>query len=462
MTKQADFLYNILCVDDNANNLFTLNALLQTIDNVKIFEALNAKNALNKLITTKIDLLLLDVQMPDINGFELAKMIKSNKRTREIPIIFITAVFKSDEFKKKGFEIGAVDYITKPIEDNQLLNKLSLYLKIFEQKNIAVQSKKHFYDIAQNIGDGIYTLDLNKKTTFINDEALKQLGYKYSELINKKISDFIYYKDINNKPILLKNCKTHKSIVAGEIYKDNLDYLIKKDGSFLPVSIVYTPLYENNNIFGTVVVFRDKTHDYKIKLLEEEKIKNQEQIINSMIDMTESRDSYTVGHARRVSKYCVMIAKEMNYCDDDIELLKHAAWLHDIGKISTSDIILLKPDKLSEAEHKIMQEHLTSGYNMLAKIDQYKEIAQIMREHHERFDGKGYPLGLKADEIKPLSKIIIVADAFDAMTTDRIYKPKKSIQVALKEVENLSTKQFHPEVVNAAVKVFKDIKIDIN
>jgi PAS domain S-box-containing protein/putative nucleotidyltransferase with HDIG domain len=462
MSKQADFLYNILCVDDNENNLFTLNALLQVLDNINSIEVLNAKDALDVLITQKIDLLLLDVQMPDINGFELAKMIKSNKRTRDIPVIFVTAVFKSEEFIKQGFEIGAVDYVTKPIDDNQLLNKIKLYLKVFDQKNRLAQSEKRFYDIAQSIGDGIYTLDTNNKTTFINDEALNLLGYEYDELIDKEIHNYIHYKDINNKPILLKDCKMHKSILTGEKYEENSDNFIKKDGSFLPVSIVYTPLYENNNIVGTVAVFRDKTKQQKILQLEEEKLQQQEQIIHSMVGMIESRDSYTAGHTKRVSKYCVLIATEMGYSDEDIEILEKAAWLHDIGKISTPDSILLKPGKLKETEYILIQDHVISGYEMLRKIEHHKEIAEIMKEHHERFDGKGYPLGLKADEIKPLSRIMIVADVFDAMTTDRIYKPKKSIQTALKELEDLSAKQFHPEVVSVALKVLKDIKIDIN
>ena len=118
--------YTILCIDDNKNNLFTLNALLSTVENINSIEVLGAKEALNVLLTQKIDLILWDVQMPDINGFELATMIKSNKKTRDIPIIFVTAVFKSEEFISQGFEIGAVDYLTKPIDDNQLLNKITL------------------------------------------------------------------------------------------------------------------------------------------------------------------------------------------------------------------------------------------------------------------------------------------------------------------------------------------------
>ncbi len=462
MQRDIEHKYNILCIDDNKNNLFTLNALLSTVKNIHSTEVLSAKEALDVLLSKQIDLILCDVQMPNINGFEFARMIKSNKKTKNIPIIFVTAVFKSEEFVQEGFEIGAVDYVTKPIDDNQLLNKITLYLKIFDEKNKLVHSEKLLYDVVQSIGDGVYTLDKDGKTTFINNEALKLLGFRSSELMGKRIHDYIHYKDINSIKILSDKCIVHHSMIDGEKYRSNNEYLIKKDGSYIPVSMVITPLYIDNNIVGTVAVFKDKTKQNKINNLEDEKIKNQEQIIHSMIEMIESRDSYTAGHTKRVAEYSVLIAKEMQYSDKEIELLKNAAWLHDIGKISTPDSVLLKPGQLNNIEYELIKDHLTSGYDMLRKIDQYKDIANIMREHHEKFDGSGYPKGLKGEEIIPLSRIMIVADAFDAMTTNRVYKPRKTVEVALNELQDLSAKHFHPEVVSAALVALKDINISGN
>ena len=452
--------YTVLCVDDNKNNLFTLNALLSSVKDIKSIEVLGAKEALDVLLRDHVDLILCDVQMPDINGFELAKMIKSNKKTKHIPIIFVTAVFKSEEFVKQGFELGAIDYITKPIDDNQLLNKLMLYLQIFDEKNKANSSEKRLNDIVQSIGDGIYTLDLNNKTTFINDRALELLGFKYEDLIDKHIHEFIHYKDIDNNQITNHDCSIHATIKNIKEYKNEYDYLVKKDGSFLSVSIVAKPLYLDGEITGVVVIFRDKTNYNKVKSLEEEKITNQEQIIHSMIDMIEARDSYTAGHTKRVANYCVLIAKEMNVSQEEIDLLEKSAWLHDIGKISTPDSVLLKPAKLDALEYKLIQDHLIAGYEMLSNIDQYKDMAEVIREHHEKYDGSGYPRGLKADEISTLGRIMIVADAFDAMTTNRVYKPRKNIKVALEELRSLSAVHFHPEVVSASLTALKDIDID--
>ena len=113
MHDKLENIYNILCIDDNQNNLFTLSAILENRGNINVIEALGAKAGLDKLLLEKVDLILLDVQMPEMNGFELARLVKANKKTKDIPIIFVTAVFKSQEFIQEGFEIGAVDYLTK-------------------------------------------------------------------------------------------------------------------------------------------------------------------------------------------------------------------------------------------------------------------------------------------------------------------------------------------------------------
>lgn len=454
--------YHILCIDDNKNNLFSLGALLKSLKNSESTEVLSAKAALDVLLKNKIDLILCDVQMPEINGFEFAKMIKSNKKTKDIPIIFVTAVFKSEDFIKEGFELGAIDYITKPIDDNQLLNKINLYLQVFEERNKALENEKLFYDIAQSIGDGIYTLDKNLNTTFVNDVALKSLGFTKEELIGKHMHDYIHYKDINNEPLPLHRCLSQRTLLQGEIIKDENEVLVKKNGELLHVSMTVSPLFVKNEVVGTVTVFSDKTDTYRINKLKIERRKNQEQIIYSMIEMIEARDSYTAGHTRRVAHYCVLIAKEMGYNEKEIKLLETAAWLHDIGKISTPDNVLLKPGKLNSIEYNIIKEHLSSGYEMLSKVDQYKPIAKIMREHHEKFNGSGYPDGLKGNQIKPLSRIMIVADAFDAMTTTRIYKSKKTVKIALDEVRSLSGLHFHPEVVEASLIALKDVTIDID
>ena len=196
--------------------------------------------------------------------------------------------------------------------------------------------------------------------------------------------------------------------------------------------------------------------------LEKEKIENYEKTLLSLVELVEKRETYTGGHSLRVATYSKLIAQKMGYNEETCEMLYRAGILHDIGKIETPDAVLLKPSSLDDLEYKLIKEHVTTGANMLAKIPMYKELSEVIAAHHERYDGKGYPQGLKGDEIPELSRIMIVADAFDAMTTNRIYKPRKPLQDALEELEYFSGVQFDPKVVKFAVEIFQNMDIQTN
>jgi putative nucleotidyltransferase with HDIG domain len=193
---------------------------------------------------------------------------------------------------------------------------------------------------------------------------------------------------------------------------------------------------------------------------ENELVKNYEETLLTFVDLIEQRDSYTKGHTTRVATYCKMIATEMGYSKDDVDKIYKAGILHDMGKITTPDSILLKPGKLSNLEYKIMKEHVNDGCTILRQINPYKELVEIIEQHHERYDGKGYPKGLKNDQIHPLARIMIVADAFDAMTTSRIYKPRMCLSDAVDELQKCMGSQFDPDVVSVAAKVLKNIDIN--
>ncbi|MBU1058781.1 MAG: PhnD/SsuA/transferrin family substrate-binding protein [Proteobacteria bacterium] len=200
-------------------------------------------------------------------------------------------------------------------------------------------------------------------------------------------------------------------------------------------------------------------HRQAVAYLETERTENYEDTILSFVNMIDHRDTYTAGHTLRVAHYCQLIALEMGYDEEEIEVLKKAAILHDIGKIATPDSVLLKPGKLTESDYDLIKLHATAGFEMLSRIKMYHELAEIIHQHHERHDGQGYPMGLKGDEIHPFSRIMSLADAFDAMTTNRIYKPRKKLDEVLTELATLKGIQFHPAVVDAAIKVLHDISI---
>lgn len=195
----------------------------------------------------------------------------------------------------------------------------------------------------------------------------------------------------------------------------------------------------------------------KFEQLERQKLQDYKKVLFALISMIEQRDSYTAGHSQRVARYCELIAREMGYDEEDCKMVYKAGILHDIGKIAIPDAVLLKPDKLSALEYTLIKEHVSIGFKILQDIPMFEKIAQIVLFHHERYDGSGYPLGAKKDEIPSLSRIMMVADAFDAMTTNRIYKHKKSIKDALAEIASLSQKHYHPEVVQSALRALTDI-----
>ncbi len=192
--------------------------------------------------------------------------------------------------------------------------------------------------------------------------------------------------------------------------------------------------------------------------LERERVANYEETILSLVDMIEKRDTYTAGHTRRVAQYCELIARQLGLDAAEIEKLKRAATLHDIGKIAIPDAVLLKPGILTPLEYELIKQHAEEGYETLNRIDMYKDLAEIMRAHHEREDGSGYPRGLTRGQIPRLAQIMAVADSFDAMVSNRIYKARKEVPAALAELRQQAGTRFAADVVAAACTALRDVQ----
>lgn len=192
-----------------------------------------------------------------------------------------------------------------------------------------------------------------------------------------------------------------------------------------------------------------------------EKTKMYEESMYALIDMVEKRDSYTAGHSQRVAEYSKLLVIAMGYGSDDVDFIYKAGMLHDIGKIEIPDAILLKPDKLTPMEYSLIKRHSTASYELLSR-EPFLGLAHIVLHHHERYDGTGYPNGLKADQIPFFSQIIAVADAFDAMTTNRAYRKGLSRVEALKILDTERHKQFNSFIIDYAQEVFLGIKLPEN
>jgi PAS domain S-box-containing protein/putative nucleotidyltransferase with HDIG domain len=181
-----------------------------------------------------------------------------------------------------------------------------------------------------------------------------------------------------------------------------------------------------------------------------------EGIIHSFVNAIDAKSPWTKGHSERVTHYSLSIAKELGLRGKDIDLLRIAALLHDVGKIGTYDVILEKPGKLNDEEFALIRMHPVRGEEILKPIKHLSELLPIVRHHHERLDGRGYPDGLKNGEIPFLSKIICIADSFDAMTADRPYRASPSREYAISELTRCRGTQFDPQAVDAFLHVLSE------
>ncbi|MEW6601635.1 MAG: HD-GYP domain-containing protein, partial [Nitrospirota bacterium] len=180
-------------------------------------------------------------------------------------------------------------------------------------------------------------------------------------------------------------------------------------------------------------------------------------IHNSLIitfsNIIDAKSPWTRGHSTDVANYASIIAKEMGLDEREIETLKMAALLHDIGKVGTYDDILDKPYALDSSERKLIRQHTIKGEEILKPIKGLRNIIPIIRSHHEKVDGSGYPDGLKGDSIHPLAKILCVADSYDAMISDRPYRPSRGMDYAVAEITRCSGTQFDSKVSEAFLKI---------
>jgi putative two-component system response regulator len=323
----------ILVVDDIKANIDILIAALR--DDYRIKFALNGKNALALAAKFNPDLILLDVMMPEMNGFEVCEILKRDMVTKNIPIIFVTANNTADD-EVRGLKAGAVDYITKPIIPVVVQSRVKTHLRLANQE-------KHLY---------------------------KEVKEKTLELFNTQV-----------------------------------------------------------------------------------------EIINVLGRAAEYKDNETGKHVQRVAKYSRFLALNYGISEHDAELLELAAPMHDIGKIGIQDDILKKKGRLDNVERQIMCEHARIGSEILG--EQKSEMLQyatiIAEQHHEHWNGNGYPYGLKGEEIHIFGRIVAVADVFDALTSKRPYKEAWSVERARDLIVSERGKQFDPQIVDIFFENFEEI-----
>ena len=264
--------FKLLIVDDHEHNLFTLRSLILQHMDVEILEATSGRQAL-EIATHEhgIDLIILDVQMPVLDGFQTATMLKVRKRTRDIPIIFLTAAYKTEEFQQKGYEVGAVDYLLKPIEDNQLINKISTYFRLIEkerQMNRVLEqkvaertaelfhAKQHLENIISHMGEALLVLDKQGVIRSVNPAACRMLDYSAEALVGMSIGD-VFEEEGDEEAGAFMGTWLEALVRVGVLNQIEARF-IKKDGRRLPILLARTAVKdEQGDISDIICIAKD-------------------------------------------------------------------------------------------------------------------------------------------------------------------------------------------------------------
>ena len=349
----------ILIVDDSPTNVEILRELL--CDHYVLETAANGEECLQRLRTFSPDLVLLDVMMPGIDGYETCRRIKQSPCGNFTQVILVTGKAATGE-RLQGYEVGADDYVVKPFDHDELLAKVRVQ---FRMRDILT--------------------DLWKANA-----QIQEFNAELEQLVARRSREIVATRD--------------------------------------------------------VAVF-------------------------ALAKLAESRDPETGEHLERMREYCVILGEQLGREGPYTEQVDHefladlyrSSPLHDIGKVGIPDAILLKPGRLTIEEFQIMKQHSAIGAHALAEAAQHSDSGRflkmaidIARHHHERFDGSGYPDGLAGEDIPLCARIVAVADVFDALTTQRIYKRPVEPLVAKAMIESESGKHFDPAMVAAFLLCFDD------
>jgi len=398
----------ILIVEDSPTQALRLKNILKE-QGYGVQMALHGKEAIDLLTHYRPDLIISDIVMPEIDGFELCQRIKKNEEWKQIPVILLTSLTDAKN-TIKGLACGADNFITKPYEPKYLLSRVENILKNWKLRQTTKQS------------EGVQII-FGGRQYLIASEPQQILDFLFST----------YETAINQNKELTKAKEEFKRL------NEQLEEMVAQRTAAL-----------------TAEVDERKKAQAELQQSLGRLQKTMEGTIYTISLMSESRDPYTAGHERRVSQLSCAIARELGLPKDQIEGIRVAGLLHDIGKISVPIEILSKPGKIRDFEFNIIKIHAKEGFDILKKIDFPWPVAQTVLQHHERMDGSGYPQGLSGSETILEARILAVADVVEAMSSHRPYRPALGIEKALSEITQNRGVRYDPQVVDACLPLLKE------
>lgn len=473
----------VLAVDDDEAAVGLLSDLL-SMSGFEPVVATSGEQALEFFSKIKPDIVLTDIQMPGMDGMNLLKTIRDLDEST--PVILLTGHGEMQS-AIKALRLGAYDFLLKPINTEIListLEKASEHSRLKKLENeythrLEAQVEARTRELARtndflkgildsSTGVSIVVCDLEGKIIFWNSGAENILGYRSDEMLGQSIMK-LYPKETDRSVIrstLIEKVKSGHGSIQETVSQ------VSRDGSEVVLALAVSPMRDSKGkLQGILGLGQDVTEQVRLheRLVDSYKrIRNiQGASIFALAKLAEARDGETGSHLKRLQAYCEVLCRQLSkremYCEmfneEYILDLVQCSVLHDIGKLVIPDSILFHPGKFGKEDFDIMKQHALDGGKALEEAaveagegQSYLTLGRdVCYYHHERWDGSGYPFGLKGDDIPLAARIVSVADVYDALTTARRYKPAFNHEEASEIIENDSGRQFDPEVVAAFV-----------
>lgn len=300
---------------------------------------------------------------------------------------------------------------------------------------------------------GIIAIDLDGRILLWNRAAEEIFGFTEEEVLGLSITLFSG-KEWEEYEVL------RQRTLNREVFHSLPMQATCKDGRSIMISYSTAPVLDSNNrVFGTMAVIYDISQKMKMEAELKESLEKTNRILDetvrSLSSSVEKRDPYTAGHQLRVAILASALAEELGITGERLKGIWTGAILHDIGKLNVPAEILTRPGELREIEFELIKIHPEVGYEILKEIEFHLPVPLMVRQHHERLDGSGYPAGLKGDEILYESRILAVADVVEAMSSHRPYRPAKGVESAFREISAARGTAYDPAVVDACLKLFR-------
>jgi response regulator RpfG family c-di-GMP phosphodiesterase len=485
----------ILCVDDEPLNLELLEAILEP-QGYCVLTAKSGAEALGKLKREDIDLVLLDVMMPGMDGYEICRLIKASGDTSRVPVIMITAL-SSKEDRIKSIEAGAGDFITKPFEKTEVLTRIRKLLEIREQNSKIISlfgvlsgltergnrsaellksGRFNFFSEVDSIIRGTDAgkgrgqrgmLFGTKETGWVNYDKSDPESYMAGKPVPENNLLFLldgqarFFYTSGGESLSREAAVTEKAMSAAGISAGN--FICRAGAGLCVISYGFIkPVNDEDQVVLKAIVMQIMfLYSIAAEIFETERA--YDYLILTLARAAEANDADTGLHVIRVGEYAALLAQKMGLDRDFVERIRMQAQLHDVGKIHIPASILKKPSALTPEEFELMKLHTVYGARIIGSNNRFVMGNKIAASHHEKWDGSGYPDGLKGEAIPLEARIAAVADQYDALRNSRVYKPafghKESYEIIVKGDGRTMPGHFDPAVLSVFIANAPDFEL---